>query len=180
MKKGFTLIELLVVVLIIGILAAVALPQYTKTVEKSKSAEALVTLKSVYQAAQEFQMANGNWPSSLGDLSVTPSWTGTTKWYTHSDVAGVASNENWSLQINHATDETRLGVTVGRLTGKYEGGGFALWHKYSTSSNMPVNTIVCAEKMATITTPGEWCQKIMQCKGNPLVTGGTLRYYKMP
>lgn len=59
MKKGFTLIELLVVVLIIGILSAVALPQYEKAVEKSRTAEALQILTSLRNAQALCQLERG-------------------------------------------------------------------------------------------------------------------------
>ena len=65
-KKGFTLIELLVVVLIIGILSSVALPQYQKTVLKSRAAEAWSTLGTIRTAVDAYCLEN---PGAAGQFS---------------------------------------------------------------------------------------------------------------
>ena len=70
MKKGFTLIELLVVVLIIGILSAVALPQYQKAVTKSRVSSVWPILRAIKDAQEVYYMANGTYTSGFADLDI--------------------------------------------------------------------------------------------------------------
>ena len=65
MKKGFTLIELLVVVLIIGILSAIALPQYQKAVIKARTAEVKGIVRGMVEGTNLCFLENGSGDSSI-------------------------------------------------------------------------------------------------------------------
>ena len=71
-KNAFTLIELLVVMLIVGTLAAVALPQYQKSVEKAKFLEARLVTRKLYDAEQAYKAENGTFTLDLGELDIRP------------------------------------------------------------------------------------------------------------
>ncbi len=70
-NKGFTLIELLVVVLIIGILASIAVPQYQKSVIKTKYNTLKEITRSIATAQEAYYLANGKYAETFEKLDIT-------------------------------------------------------------------------------------------------------------
>ena len=180
-NQAFTLIELLVVVLIIGILAAIAVPQYQKAVEKSKAVQAISIMKSFAQAIRVYYLANGKLPESFEVLDVSlDGWTGNTRWYYDLRTPTI-SNGDWSLQI-YKTTIGNMNLYCGRISGKYKGGGFYMPAQMTTSLDQD-DKIYCVERrsggIVLKGDPGDYCMKIFNAK-EAKIGVNTYDSYNMP
>ena len=129
MKKGFTLIELLTVVLIVGILAAIATPQYRKSINRARVAEAQQALPAIYESAERWMLENaqtttnnlGNFKQLDVELKGRVSPTNSKKWLT--------DNFEYSFQTQKGGSPTakiiKTGDKYNGLVVSYDGNEFA-------------------------------------------------------
>jgi prepilin-type N-terminal cleavage/methylation domain-containing protein len=150
-KLGFTLIELLVVVLIIGILAAIALPQYQKSVYKSRTAQLLQYVRNLADAQELYYLSNSSYTTSFDKLDISfPNLPKTSISNARFTNDALKADDNIAIMLN-PTGTTR--VITSFVSGKYEGGAFIYFLRQSSYDigNLKRGIFYCAEHMCSYT-----------------------------
>ena len=116
--KGFTLIELLIVVVIIGILAAIAIPKFASTKEKAYIASMKADLRNLVTAEESYFADNVTYTATIGSLAYSQSAGNTVT------LIG-ATGTGWSATAKNNGTTTTCGIYVGSatapITGQNEG-----------------------------------------------------------
>lgn len=165
-KKGFTLLELLVVVLIIGVLAAVALPQYRRAVAKAEAVQLYEAVASMAETVQSYYMVNNQWPTTLGDLDLKhelPIASGSV--CASNNVSGsVMRDEKYEFLIYSDTSFSQVSARF--ASGPYKCTGFSMFFEYPSYRALE-NKFVCYEKpegsstRGTKNKKGDFCEKVI-------------------
>jgi len=130
--KGFTLIELMIVVAIIGILAAVAIPQYQNYVARAQVAEGLALASGAKTAIAEYRSTTGEWPADNAAAGLAADPEDISGKYVKSVdiVAGVVGSIYARVKVIILFKDTaHASIAGGRLSleGKDEGGSISWW-----------------------------------------------------
>ena len=141
-EKGFTLVELLVVIIIIGILAAIALPNFLNQGAKAKQTEAKQNIGMTNRVQTVYRSENSSFASAF-DLLATGTLSGTT---------GNASTTNYSYTLAGATENASLLATAQDAALKGYAGGSSRYT--NTSSLSVISSVVCEAQTPGTTAPG--------------------------
>jgi type IV pilus assembly protein PilA len=122
LQKGFTLIELMIVVAIIGILAAIAIPNFIKFQARSKQSEAKANLKAIFTAEKALFQERDRFSPNIGEIGFSPE-----------------RNNRYAYYLDAATVnlETRTGSVLGTAT-NFTGVEVDTF-RYSTMSRNPAS-----------------------------------------
>lgn len=130
-NKGFTLLELLVVVLIIGILAAVALPQYQLAVDKARYTQAMLLLANINDAQNRYILARGTYTNSFYDLDIDMPLTGQIN--SKQGATNGTFEDSWGMCWLHDTGYGACTISIGSYKSVWY---FLYWDIPHHSSNI--------------------------------------------
>ena len=125
MNRGFTLIEMLIVTLIVAILTSIALPEYTRSIEKARATEAMDVVKALNDAVYAYTAEQNKCPNSFNKLLVTvPNFD-----------ASAASDTKWNTKyfeysLNAATNVLIPGTSCGGVVAVSKEEGYKIWNPY--------------------------------------------------
>ena len=113
-QKGFTLIELMIVVAIIGILAAIAIPNFIKFQARSKQSEAKANLKAIFTAQKAYFQEKDKFSSFTGDIGFSPERNNRYAYFL--DTTTISLEQRTGTTITQQATYTGIGVDVFKYT----------------------------------------------------------------
>jgi len=162
-NKGFTMIEILVVVVIVGILTTIALPQYTRSIERSRATEAMAAIKALNDSVYAYAAGRTGataCPTSFKKLAIA--FPGT-----HSSDGSQITSRDFIYTINSATNALIPGTDCPGVTATRKAGrdmDYIIWNPFTVGTAGKGHTLAC-------TSAGDKEASIAVCKSLDIYKG---------